>query len=153
MLALRGDPAARLGLDGKYRTVRGGQVRGAVPRCAGCLASSLKAGRHAVWRGQVLAVHPSSVLYTEKQPPYVVYNDVMLTSENFMRDLSGIEPQYGSPADSYATGAADPRVLRHGGAAGSRTWPRTTTSLARLRSTWPASGPSPRRHECGRGEG
>ena len=43
---------------------------------------------------QPLSIHPSSVLYTEKPPKYVVYLEVQLTSEHFMRDLTAIEPQW-----------------------------------------------------------
>eukprot|EP00045_Choanoeca_perplexa_P014801 m.176469 g.176469 ORF g.176469 m.176469 type:complete len:700 (+) comp16799_c0_seq4:1310-3409(+) len=59
--------AARKHMDGKYRSVRGNQV---------------------------LEIHPSSVLHTEKQPTYLVYNDVLLTSANFMRDVSMVEPHW-----------------------------------------------------------
>ena len=41
----------------------------------------------------MLEIHPSSVLHTEKQPTYLVYNDVLLTSANYMRDVSMVEPQ------------------------------------------------------------
>ena len=56
--------AARLGLDGHYRTIRDGQV---------------------------LDIHPSSVLYIEQHPPYVVFNEVLNTSKKFMRDITGID--------------------------------------------------------------
>ncbi|EGD76084.1 DEAD/DEAH box helicase [Salpingoeca rosetta] len=59
--------AARYHMDGTYRSLRGG-------------------GR--------LTIHPSSVLYAEKPPPYLVYNDVVLTSDNFMRDVSIVEPEW-----------------------------------------------------------
>lgn len=59
--------AARLGLDGTYRTIRDNQV---------------------------LAVHPSSVLYVEKHPKYVIFGEVLLTSQKYMRDLSEIEPEW-----------------------------------------------------------
>lgn len=59
--------AARLGLDGKYRTVRDGQQ---------------------------VQVHPSSVLYVEQHPPYVVFNEIMLTSDKYMRDISGVDPEW-----------------------------------------------------------
>jgi ATP-dependent RNA helicase DDX35 len=59
--------AARLGLDGKYRTLRDDQL---------------------------LEVHPSSVLYVEKHPSYVVFNDVLLTSAKYMRDIAAIDPAW-----------------------------------------------------------
>ena len=59
--------AARLHMDGTYRTIKDGQP---------------------------LAIHPSSVLYTERPPKYVVYQEVQLTSENYMRELTAIEPQW-----------------------------------------------------------
>ena len=57
--------AARLGLDGKYRTLR---------------------------TDQLLEVHPSSVLYVETHPKYVIFNEVLLTSAKYMRDISAVEP-------------------------------------------------------------
>eukprot|EP00730_Choanoeca_flexa_P015411 TRINITY_DN7072_c0_g1_i1.p2 TRINITY_DN7072_c0_g1~~TRINITY_DN7072_c0_g1_i1.p2 ORF type:complete len:700 (+),score=155.52 TRINITY_DN7072_c0_g1_i1:57-2156(+) len=59
--------AARRHMDGSYRSVRGNQV---------------------------LEIHPSSVLHTEKQPAYLVYNDVLLTSANYMRDVSMVQPHW-----------------------------------------------------------
>eukprot|EP00041_Stephanoeca_diplocostata_P017929 m.370903 g.370903 ORF g.370903 m.370903 type:complete len:708 (+) comp20863_c0_seq3:146-2269(+) len=59
--------AAKLGLDGKYRTIRDSQE---------------------------LAVHPSSALYVEKHPSYVVFSEVLLTSQKYMRDISGIDPEW-----------------------------------------------------------
>jgi ATP-dependent RNA helicase DDX35 len=59
--------AARLGLDGNYRTLRDNQL---------------------------LQVHPSSVLYVEKHPSYVVFNDVLLTSAKYMRDITAVEPAW-----------------------------------------------------------
>ena len=59
--------AAKLHVDGKYRTIRGDHI---------------------------LAVHPSSVLFTERYPPYVIFNEVLLTSECFMRDITAVEPEW-----------------------------------------------------------
>eukprot|EP00055_Hartaetosiga_balthica_P013816 m.72619 g.72619 ORF g.72619 m.72619 type:complete len:696 (-) comp8390_c0_seq2:133-2220(-) len=59
--------AARLHMDGSYRTLRGDSK---------------------------LTIHPSSVLYLEAAPPYVVYNDVILTSDNFMRDITAVDPSW-----------------------------------------------------------
>ena len=59
--------AARLGLDGKYRTLRDNQL---------------------------LEVHPSSVLYVETHPKYVIFNEVLLTSAKYMRDISQVEPSW-----------------------------------------------------------
>ena len=59
--------AARYHMDGKYRSVRGDAT---------------------------LSIHPSSVLYAEAPPPYIVFNDVVLTSDNFMRDVSIVQPEY-----------------------------------------------------------
>lgn len=58
---------AKLHMDGQYRTIRGDHV---------------------------LAVHPSSVLYTERYPAYVVYNEVLLTAERYMRDITAVEPEW-----------------------------------------------------------
>lgn len=59
--------AAKLHLDGSYRTIRGSHT---------------------------LAIHPSSVLYMEQSPKYVVYNEVQLTTQTYMRDILAIEPQW-----------------------------------------------------------
>eukprot|EP00049_Salpingoeca_infusionum_P027460 m.32573 g.32573 ORF g.32573 m.32573 type:complete len:729 (+) comp9527_c1_seq2:195-2381(+) len=59
--------AARLHMDGTYRTLRGTTQ---------------------------LAIHPSSVLYSEKPPKYVVFNEVLLTGEVFMRDITAVEPEW-----------------------------------------------------------
>lgn len=40
---------------------------------------------------QLLEVHPSSVLYVEKYPPYVIFNEVLLTSQKYMRDITAVE--------------------------------------------------------------
>ena len=93
-------------MDGKYRTVRG-QI--------------------------VLAVHPSSVLYAEKHPKYVVFNEVVLTSQNFMRDITEIEPEWleelaphfytykpvmqGQRLDRVQIDAKRTRLMEEGGAA------------------------------------
>eukprot|EP00040_Diaphanoeca_grandis_P016307 m.84087 g.84087 ORF g.84087 m.84087 type:complete len:711 (-) comp25707_c0_seq2:27-2159(-) len=59
--------AARLGLDGQYRTIRDQQV---------------------------LAVHPSSVLYVEQHPKHVIFGEVLLTTQKYMRDISAIEGEW-----------------------------------------------------------
>ncbi|EDQ86008.1 uncharacterized protein MONBRDRAFT_33958 [Monosiga brevicollis MX1] len=59
--------SARLHMDGSYRSIRGDQK---------------------------LEVHPGSVLHAEKQPAYVIFNEVLLTSANFMRDISGVEASW-----------------------------------------------------------
>jgi len=42
----------------------------------------------------VLHVHPHSVLYTEVKAPWVVYGEVLHTTQLFMRDLTAIEPTW-----------------------------------------------------------
>ena len=59
--------AARLQLDGTYRTIKDNQP---------------------------LAIHPSSVLYAEDPPKYVIYGEVVLTSQNYMRDVTAIIPEW-----------------------------------------------------------
>ncbi|KAK8741612.1 hypothetical protein OTU49_002300 [Cherax quadricarinatus] len=59
--------AAYLHHSGTYRTVRGNQV---------------------------LCIHPSSVLYTEMQPQWVLFHEVLHTSQMFMRDLTVIDPAW-----------------------------------------------------------
>ncbi|XP_055331601.1 probable ATP-dependent RNA helicase DHX35 [Paramacrobiotus metropolitanus] len=41
-----------------------------------------------------LHIHPGSVLYTEKPPDWVVYNEVLQTNQEYMRDVTAIEPQW-----------------------------------------------------------
>ncbi|MBN3279122.1 DHX35 helicase, partial [Polyodon spathula] len=41
-----------------------------------------------------LHIHPTSVLYAEKPPKWVVYNEVMQTSRHFLRDVSAIESSW-----------------------------------------------------------
>ncbi|MGH0164759.1 UNVERIFIED_CONTAM: hypothetical protein FKN15_047917 [Acipenser sinensis] len=41
-----------------------------------------------------LHIHPTSVLYAEKPPKWVVYNEVMQTSRYFLRDVSAIESSW-----------------------------------------------------------
>ncbi|XP_019065493.1 probable ATP-dependent RNA helicase DHX35 isoform X2 [Fukomys damarensis] len=38
-----------------------------------------------------LHIHPASVLYTEKPPRWVIYNEVIQTSKYYMRDVTAIE--------------------------------------------------------------
>lgn len=59
--------AARMHHDGTYRTVRDGHK---------------------------LAIHPTSVLYTEKPPNWVIFNEVVQTSKDYMRDITVIDPQW-----------------------------------------------------------
>lgn len=42
-----------------------------------------------------LHIHPSSVLYTKSRPPpYVIFNEVLHTSKEFMRDIVTVEPKW-----------------------------------------------------------
>ncbi|OQV14842.1 putative ATP-dependent RNA helicase DHX35 [Hypsibius exemplaris] len=41
-----------------------------------------------------LHIHPGSVLYAEKPPAWVVFNEVLQTTQEFMRDVTAIEPQW-----------------------------------------------------------
>lgn len=59
--------ASRMHHDGTYRTVRDGHK---------------------------LAIHPTSVLYTEKPPNWVIFNEVVQTSKDYMRDITVIDPQW-----------------------------------------------------------
>eukprot|EP01134_Creolimax_fragrantissima_P006981 CFRG6981T1 len=58
---------ARLSADGTYKTLRDGQT---------------------------IAIHPSSVLYDERPPPWVVYHEVVLTSKEYMKDVTVIDPSW-----------------------------------------------------------
>ncbi|CAI8014753.1 Probable ATP-dependent RNA helicase DHX35 [Geodia barretti] len=57
--------AARLHYTGSYRTVRGDHT---------------------------LLIHPSSILHSERSPPWVVFNEVIQTSKQYMRDVTVIKP-------------------------------------------------------------
>ena len=59
--------AARLHYTGEYRTVK---------------------DDHALF------IHPTSVLATERPPPWVVFNEVVHTSKEFMRDVTVIKPDW-----------------------------------------------------------
>ncbi|XP_074646855.1 putative ATP-dependent RNA helicase DHX35 isoform X2 [Tubulanus polymorphus] len=41
-----------------------------------------------------LNIHPTSVLYTEKPPEWIVFNEVVQTKKDFMRDVTVIEPEW-----------------------------------------------------------
>uniref|UniRef100_A0A8C9VL17 Probable ATP-dependent RNA helicase DHX35 n=1 Tax=Scleropages formosus TaxID=113540 RepID=A0A8C9VL17_SCLFO len=41
-----------------------------------------------------LHIHPTSVLYAEKPPKWVVYNEVVQTSKYFMRDVTAVESSW-----------------------------------------------------------
>ncbi|XP_023332276.1 probable ATP-dependent RNA helicase DHX35 isoform X2 [Eurytemora carolleeae] len=50
-------------------------------------------GEYKSIRGDVpLKVHPTSVLFTEKHPPYLVYNEINHTKHVYMRDVTAIDP-------------------------------------------------------------
>eukprot|EP00123_Amoebidium_parasiticum_P020541 comp5204_c0_seq1/m.1245 comp5204_c0_seq1/g.1245 ORF comp5204_c0_seq1/g.1245 comp5204_c0_seq1/m.1245 type:complete len:699 (-) comp5204_c0_seq1:13-2109(-) len=59
--------AARLCADGSYVTLR---------------------------EGQRLAIHPSSVLYGTSPPAWVVFYEVVLTTQEYMRDVTVIDPEW-----------------------------------------------------------
>ena len=82
------------------RLVSCGDDSEAIRRCivSGFFANAARLDQMGVYRTirkeDPLAVHPSSVLYTEEKPRYVVYNEVVLTSQNYMRDITEIEPEW-----------------------------------------------------------
>jgi ATP-dependent RNA helicase DDX35 len=39
-----------------------------------------------------LKVHPTSALFTEKQPPYLLYTEIVHTKSVYMRDVTAIDP-------------------------------------------------------------
>ncbi|XP_014768060.1 probable ATP-dependent RNA helicase DHX35 [Octopus bimaculoides] len=57
--------AARLHYDGTYRTIR---------------------------NNHCLHIHPTSVLYTDTPPQWVVFNEVIQTNKDYMRDITTIRP-------------------------------------------------------------
>jgi ATP-dependent RNA helicase DDX35 len=59
--------AARLHYTGSYRTVRGDHT---------------------------LLIHPSSILHSERSPQWVVFNEVIQTSQQYMRDVTVIKPEW-----------------------------------------------------------
>ncbi|CAB3982885.1 probable ATP-dependent RNA helicase DHX35 [Paramuricea clavata] len=59
--------AARLHPDGTYRSIR---------------------------ENHALYVHPTSVLYTEKPPEWVVYHEILQTSKEYIRDVTVIESSW-----------------------------------------------------------
>ncbi|KAK7827742.1 hypothetical protein U0070_019566 [Myodes glareolus] len=72
--------AARFHSSGAYRyetTVHGAGEQKAVPRT--------------IRDDHELHIHPASVLYAEKPPRWVIYNEVIQTSKYYMRDVTAIE--------------------------------------------------------------
>ncbi|XP_013417202.1 probable ATP-dependent RNA helicase DHX35 [Lingula anatina] len=59
--------AAKLHYSGEYRTVRDDHP---------------------------LSVHPTSVLYTETRPQWVIFNEIVQTNKDYMRDLTAIQPEW-----------------------------------------------------------
>ncbi|GAB1598241.1 probable ATP-dependent RNA helicase DHX35 [Argonauta hians] len=59
--------AARLHHDGTYRTLR---------------------------NDHCLYIHPTSVLFTEIPPKWVVFNEVIQTGKDYMRDITAIQPEW-----------------------------------------------------------
>uniref|UniRef100_A0A0P4WGX4 RNA helicase n=1 Tax=Scylla olivacea TaxID=85551 RepID=A0A0P4WGX4_SCYOL len=49
---------------------------------------------HSVRSSLPLHIHPSSTLYTLPQPQWVIYHEVLHTTQAFMRDLTVIEPSW-----------------------------------------------------------
>jgi len=50
-------------------------------------------GEYKSIRGDIpLKVHPTSVLFTEKRPQYLVYNEINHTKHVYMRDVTSIDP-------------------------------------------------------------
>jgi ATP-dependent RNA helicase DDX35 len=50
-------------------------------------------GEYRSVRGDVpLKVHPTSVLFTEKQPPHLLYTEIVHTKAVYMRDVTAIDP-------------------------------------------------------------
>ncbi|KAH3778666.1 hypothetical protein DPMN_180136 [Dreissena polymorpha] len=41
-----------------------------------------------------LHIHPTSVLFTEQPPKWVVFNEVVQTTKDFMRDVTVINPDW-----------------------------------------------------------
>jgi len=39
-------------------------------------------------------LHTNSVLYTEKQPAWIVFNEMLITSKEFVRDVTVIDPKW-----------------------------------------------------------
>lgn len=59
--------AAKLYMDGSYRSLRGNNT---------------------------LKIHPSSILSTEKQPKWIIFNEIIHTAERYMRDISVIQSEW-----------------------------------------------------------
>ncbi|XP_043241834.1 probable ATP-dependent RNA helicase DHX35 [Amphibalanus amphitrite] len=77
--------------DGDVDAVSRCITAGFFPNCAYLHHS----GTYRTVRGdQPLAVHPSSVLYTVKQPQWVLFSEVVHTSQPFMKDLTVIDPAW-----------------------------------------------------------
>ncbi|XP_064610368.1 probable ATP-dependent RNA helicase DHX35 [Liolophura sinensis] len=71
-----------------------------IRRCltAGFFANAAKFHYTGVYKtirhGHILHIHPMSVLHTEKPPPWVLFNEVVQTTREFMRDVTVIRPEW-----------------------------------------------------------
>ena len=50
-------------------------------------------GYRSLVEGQPVYVHPSSSLFN-RQPPYVVYHQIVVTSKEYMREAIAIDPRW-----------------------------------------------------------
>ena len=76
---------AHLERTGHYLTVKDNQVRAG--RAHGCLVV-----RSTDWTAQVVSLHPSTCL--DQQPQWVLYNEFVLTSKNFIRTVTTVRPDW-----------------------------------------------------------
>lgn len=52
-------------------------------------------GNYKTIRGEhTLHIHPSSVIYIQKQPQWVVFNEVLHTTKEYMRDITVVEASW-----------------------------------------------------------
>jgi ATP-dependent RNA helicase DHX8/PRP22 len=70
------------------------RVRMAV--CSGFFANAARKDKHEGYRtlveGQPVYIHPSSALFN-RPPEWLVYNNLILTSKEYMRDVTVIDPK------------------------------------------------------------
>ena len=83
--------------DGSYRTVKGNHVRTPLPLP---LARTPTCVLVANTFSQPLAMHPSSICFNSA-PQWVIYHEIIITTKEYMRDVTVIEPHVYSPLPQH----------------------------------------------------
>lgn len=93
---------ARLGMDTEHEEIENDRIRVRVMKAiaSGFFANAAKLGRSGdgyklMRNGQSVWIHPSSSLFSQKPPPkYVIYNELVMTSKEFMRGVMPVSEKW-----------------------------------------------------------